>query len=90
MRKEVEKQQQGRSWAEMHGNSGRLEEELSVEWVGRFSYPLCHLTSCSSKSLKGRGDPGLQSWIPEPPVPLPVSHCPGDTSVEVCRPDAQV
>ena len=63
---------------------------LSVGWVGMFSYPPCHLTSCSSQGLEGRGDPSFQSWIPESPVPLPESHCPGDPSVEHCWPDAQV
>ena len=27
---------------------------LSVGWVGMFSYPLCHLTSCPSQGLEGR------------------------------------
>ena len=28
---------------------------LSVGWVGMFCYPLCHLTSCPSQGLEGRG-----------------------------------
>ena len=30
---------------------------LSEGWLGRFSYPLCYLPSCSSQGLEGRGDP---------------------------------
>ena len=63
---------------------------LSEGWLGRFSYPLCYLPSCSSQGLEGRGDPHFQSRIPESPVSLLESHCPGDPSVEVWRPDAQV
>jgi len=39
---------------------------------------------------RGKGRPKLSILNLKSPVPLPESHCPGDPSVEVCQPDAQV
>ena len=47
---------------------------LSERWLGRFSYPLCYLPSCSSQGLEGRaGEPTL--LVPNPsPLFLFESH----------------
>ena len=47
---------------------------LSEGWLGRFSYPLCYLPSCSSQGLEGRaGEPTL--LVPNPsPLFLFESH----------------
>ena len=39
---------------------------------------------------RGKRGPKLSILNPKSPDPLPESHCPGDPSVEVCQPDAQV